>query len=44
MECDFMKKETILSNENLMENVKKLQEMGYKYIVKAQDKFLSGWG
>lgn len=38
-----MKKELILSNENLMENVKKLQEMGYTYIVKAQDKFLSGW-
>lgn len=24
--------------------LKKLQELGYKYIVKAQDKFLSGWG
>ena len=39
-----MKKEIILSNENLIENVNKLKEMGYTYIVKAQDKFLSGWG
>ena len=41
-----MKKEniTIVENENLQENLKKLQELGYKYIVKAQDNFLSGWG
>ena len=40
-----MKKQTrIVENENLQENLKKLQELGYKYIVKAQDKFLSDWG
>lgn len=32
------------SNGNLSENLKILQENGYKYIVKACDKFLSGWG
>ena len=37
-------KKLIIENENLTKNVKELQEMGYKYIVKAQDKFLSGWG
>ena len=40
-----MKKQTIIvENENLQENLKKLEELGYKYIVKAQDNFLSGWG
>ena len=34
----------IRENENLTKNVKELQQMGYTYIVKAQDKFLSGWG
>lgn len=37
-------KKLICKNENLTKNVKELQQMGYKYIVKAQDKFLSGWG
>lgn len=32
------------SNKNLKENIKILQENGYKYIIKACDKFLSGWG
>lgn len=39
-----MEKIIICENENITENLKKLQEMGYKYIIKAQDKFLSGWG
>lgn len=39
-----MEKIIICENENITENLKKLQEMGYTYIVKAQDKFLSGWG
>lgn len=30
------------SNEGLY--LKELQDMGYKYIVKGVDKFLSGWG
>ena len=34
----------ICENENLKENLKELEDMGYKYVVKAQDKFLSGWG
>ena len=37
-------KKLIIENDNLTKNVKELQEMGYKYIVKAKDKFLSGWG
>ena len=34
----------IYSNESLKENLEMLENMGYKYIVKANDKFLSGWG
>ena len=34
----------ICENDNLKENLKRLENMGYKYIVKASDKFLSGWG
>ena len=34
----------IRANENLRKNLKKLEEMGNKYILKANDKFLSGWG
>lgn len=34
----------VCSNDNLKENVNKLKEAGYKYIVKACDKWLSGWG
>ena len=30
------------SNNGL--HLKELQDMGYKYIVKGVDKFLSGWG
>lgn len=40
-----MKKEYVcVSNENLKATVSKLKDMGYKYIVKACDKWLSGWG
>ena len=39
-----MKKIIICDNENITQNLKLLQDMGYKYIIKAQDKFLSGWG
>lgn len=39
-----MTTKTICENENLTKNLKELKEMGYKYIVKAQDNFLSGWG
>lgn len=34
----------ICENENLKENIKQLEETGYKYIVKAKDRFLTGWG
>ena len=34
----------ICKNENLKENLQELKDMGYQYIVKAQDKFLSDWG
>lgn len=34
----------ICKNENLKENLQELKDMGYQYVVKAQDKFLSGWG
>ena len=34
----------ICKNENLKENLQELKDMGYNYVVKAQDKFLSGWG
>lgn len=37
-------KEIIRANENLKENLKRLEGMGYKYILKANDKFLTGWG
>lgn len=36
--------EKLYANENLKENLRKLKEMGYKYIVKAKDNLLSGWG
>ena len=39
-----MEKYLIIENENLKENINKLQEMGYKFIVKAKDNFLTGWG
>ena len=39
-----MKKITIIENDNLRENLEDLKKIGYKFIVKAQDKFLSGWG
>lgn len=34
----------ICENDNLNENLQKLIDNGYKYIIKACDKFLSGWG
>lgn len=37
-----MEKVRICDTENLKENIEKLKEMGYKYIVKANDKFLGG--
>lgn len=40
-----MKKEYVcVNNADLKKTVNKLKEMGYKYIVKATDKWLSGWG
>lgn len=39
-----MEKLYICEHDNLNENLKILQENGYKYIVKGCDKFLSGWG
>ena len=38
-----MKKEIIRENENLNKNLKKLEAMGYKYIIKVNDKFLSNF-
>lgn len=38
------RKEIIRSNENLKECIEELKAMGYKYVVKACDKWLSGWG
>ena len=32
------------TNGNLTENLKELEKLGYKFIIKAVDKFLSGWG
>ena len=32
------------NNGDLRATIKKLQDLGYKYIVKATDKYLSGWG
>lgn len=34
----------IIENDNLKKNIEELKENGYKYIVKAKDKFLGGWG
>lgn len=39
-----MEKLYICENKNLMKNLEILKENGYKFIVKGQDKFLSGWG
>ena len=39
-----MKKIDICENENLMENLEILRENGYRFIIKAKDKMLSGWG
>lgn len=39
-----MEKKIIIANEDLGKHLKELKEMGYNYIVKGQDKFLSGWG
>ena len=34
----------IYTNENLTKNLKLAINQGYKFIIKAQDKFLSNWG
>lgn len=34
----------ICTNENLTSNLKLAINQGYNYVIKAQDKFLSGWG
>ncbi len=36
--------ETIIKNDNLGYYINQLSMEGYKYIIKAKDKFLSGWG
>ena len=33
----------ILTNEDLTKNLKNANNLGYKFVIKAQDKFLSGW-
>lgn len=35
---------TICENENLKKNIEELKANGYKYVVKAKDNWLSGWG
>ena len=35
---------TIIANDNINLYLNDLKMNGYKYIIKAQDKFLSGWG
>lgn len=32
------------TNCNITKTLKNLKELGYNYIIKANDKFLSGWG
>lgn len=39
----YLYKETC-ENENIREILKNFKKAGYTYIIKAQDKFLSGWG
>lgn len=39
-----MKNRICKNNCNINETLKELKELGYKYIIKASDKFLSGWG
>ncbi len=36
--------ETIIKNDNLGYYLNQLNMEGYRYIIKAKDKFLSGWG
>lgn len=36
--------ETIIKNDNIGLHLNNLLMNGYNYIIKAQDKFLSGWG
>lgn len=36
--------ETIIKNDNLGYYINQLSMEGYRYIIKAKDKFLSGWG
>ena len=35
---------SIYTNEDLTKNLKLANDLGYRYVIKAQDKFLSGWG
>ena len=35
---------SIYTNEDLTKNLKLANYLGYRYVIKAQDKFLSGWG
>lgn len=44
MKRDYKYEYVYENNENLKQAVKKLQDLGYKYIVKATDKMLSYWG
>ena len=44
MKRDYKYEYVYENNENLKQAIKKLQDLGYKYIVKANDKMLGGWG
>ena len=35
---------SIYTNEDLTKNLKLANDLGYKFVIKAQDKFLSFWG
>lgn len=39
-----MEKIRVCESDNLRENLKKAKELGYNFVVKAKDGFLSGWG
>ena len=42
MKRDYKYEYVYENNENLKQAIKKLQDLGYKYIVKANDKMLVG--
>lgn len=44
MKRDYKYEYLCESNGDLRKAIKKLQDLGYKYIVKATDKWLSNWG